>query len=87
MIAVSPKELDIILDIIKRHIPNCDVLAFGSRYKGNHEETSDLDLVVVGDGKVGCVVIGVNVNRKMRKSYKNKISKSYNEKVPFFIMI
>jgi type I restriction enzyme S subunit len=58
VIAVSPFELEIILDIIKKHVPDCDVLAFGSRYKWTCEETSDLDLAVVGNGKVGFGVIG-----------------------------
>jgi len=58
VIAVSPFELEIILDIIKKHVPDCDVLAFGSRYRWTCEETSDLDLAVVGKGKVGFGVIG-----------------------------
>jgi predicted nucleotidyltransferase len=57
MIAVSPLEMEIVLDILKKHVPHCDVLAFGSRYKGTNEETSDLDLAVVGKEKVGYNVI------------------------------
>ena len=53
MIAVSPVEMEIILAIIKRHVPDCDVLAFGSRFKGTHDDASDLDLAVVGQGKLG----------------------------------
>ena len=58
MIAVSPFEIEIILDIIKKHVPQCDVLAFGSRYKWTNEETSDLDLAVMGEDKVGFKIIG-----------------------------
>jgi len=48
MIAVSPSEMEIIQSIIKKHAPNCDVLAFGSRLKGTHSEASDLDLAIKG---------------------------------------
>ena len=57
MIAVSPAEMEIILDIIKKHVPNRDVLAFGSRYKWTHSDTSDLDLAITGGGKTGFDVI------------------------------
>ena len=50
-------EFFILYRIIKKHIPDCDVLAFGSRYKWTNEETSDLDLAVVGETKVGYRVI------------------------------
>ena len=57
MTAVSPAEMEIILAIIKKHVPECDVLAFGSRFKGTHEDTSDLDLAVVGKEKLGLALI------------------------------
>ena len=57
MIAVAPHEMDIILGIIKKHIPDCDVLVFGSRSKGTYKETSDLDLAVAGTTGVGFRVI------------------------------
>ena len=57
MIAVSSFELEIILKIIKKHVSRCDVLAFGSRYKWTNEETSDLDLAIIGYDKVGYSII------------------------------
>ncbi|MCL2837933.1 MAG: restriction endonuclease subunit S [Oscillospiraceae bacterium] len=57
MIAVSPFEMEIILNIIKKHTPNYDVLAFGSRYKWTNTETSDLDLALIGEDKIGYSVI------------------------------
>ena len=48
MIAVSPSEMEIILKIIKKHIHDCDVLAFGYRLKWRHNDASDLDLAIVG---------------------------------------
>jgi len=47
MICVSDFELDIILDIIKKYASDCDVLAFGSRYKWTPKDYSDLDLAFV----------------------------------------
>jgi len=58
MTAVSPAEMEIILAIIKKHVPECDVLAFGSRFRGTHEDTSDLDLAIVGKKKLGLSLIG-----------------------------
>ena len=57
MIAVNSSEMEIILDIIKKHAADCDVLAFGSRFKHTNTEISDLDLAVRGDEKVGYVKI------------------------------
>ena len=58
MIAVTPAEMEIILSIIKKHVPECDVLAFGSRFKGTHDNASDLDLAIVGKEKLGLSLIG-----------------------------
>ena len=58
MIAVSPAERETILAIIKKHVPDCDVLAFGSRFKGTHNDASDLDLAIVGKGKLGLSLLG-----------------------------
>jgi len=52
MIAVNPFEMEIILGIIKKHVPDCDVLAFGSRLKWTHSDASDLDLAIVGKEKL-----------------------------------
>jgi predicted nucleotidyltransferase len=57
LIAVSPLEFKIILNIIKKHVPGCDVLAFGSRCKGANEKTSDLDLAFVSKDKIDYAVI------------------------------
>ena len=46
MIAITDTELAILLNIIKQHVPASQVVAFGSRTKGNHRPSSDLDLAV-----------------------------------------
>jgi len=52
MIAVSPYEMEIIQKIIQKNVPHCDVLAFGSRLKWTHTDSSDLDLAVRGKEKL-----------------------------------
>ena len=51
MINVSDEQMKIITDIIKKHVSNCKVRAFGSRYKRTNKEYSDLDIAVVGEKK------------------------------------
>lgn len=52
MINVTEQELTIILAVIEKYIPNCEVRAFGSRIKGKIKAYSDLDLAIVGQGKL-----------------------------------
>jgi type I restriction enzyme S subunit len=47
LICVSDYEHKIIANIIKKHAHDCDVLAFGSRYKWTVKDYSDLDLAFV----------------------------------------
>jgi len=49
---VSDAEIKIIIDIIKKYVPDCEVWVFGSRYHGTAKESSDLDLVVIGEHKL-----------------------------------
>jgi len=58
MICVTENELNVIVDIIKKYIPNCEVRAFGSRYKGNPKIYSDLDLAIVGKERLGIALLG-----------------------------
>lgn len=48
-LAVEASELEIILDILRRHVPDREIWAFGSRVTGNAKPYSDLDLAVMGD--------------------------------------
>ena len=52
MIAVLPAEFHIILDILKKHVPGCQVLVFGSRYKHTHYDASDLDIAIKGQERL-----------------------------------
>ncbi|GHU46523.1 hypothetical protein FACS1894120_3490 [Clostridia bacterium] len=58
MIHVTDDEMLIIQDIIKEYAPDCDVLVYGSRYKGTHWKYSDLDLSFKGKKKLGLYRIG-----------------------------
>ncbi|MBS0351052.1 MAG: nucleotidyltransferase domain-containing protein [Proteobacteria bacterium] len=49
MLDITQKQLTIVQEILKTRVPNRTVLAFGSRAKGTATETSDLDLVILGD--------------------------------------
>ena len=52
MIDVSDKHFEIILDILARFVPECEVRAFGSRCNGKAKKYSDLDLAIVGKEKI-----------------------------------
>jgi predicted nucleotidyltransferase len=44
-----PGELEIVREILRRHVPEREVWAFGSRVKGRVKPYSDLDLAFLGD--------------------------------------
>jgi predicted nucleotidyltransferase len=46
-ILLPENELTIVKDILKQYIPDCQVLAFGSRIKGTAKKHSDLDLAIL----------------------------------------
>lgn len=48
MIDVSPHHFQIIKKILKKHVPGCEVRAFGSRVTQTAKSYSDLDLAIIG---------------------------------------
>lgn len=48
-IDISPAEWDIVSAILRRHVPDCAVWAFGSRAKWTAKPYSDLDLAIITD--------------------------------------
>lgn len=42
---LPPRYLDMVLDVLRRHLPEAEVWAYGSRVRGDYHDTSDLDLV------------------------------------------
>jgi predicted nucleotidyltransferase len=53
MINVSENELTIINGILSEYAPDCDVLAFRSRYYMKAKKYSDIDLAFIGNKKLG----------------------------------
>ena len=56
-IDLNPTHLETIQCILKEHVPDCEVRAFGSRAKWNARDYSDLDLAVVGQQPQGWQVL------------------------------
>ena len=52
MIDLSPSHLATVRDLLAKHVPGCAVRVFGSRVKWTAKSYSDLDLAVVGTGKL-----------------------------------
>lgn len=52
MIDVSPYQFELIKDILKKHVSDCEVRAFGSRVTWTAKDYSDLDLAIVGKEKL-----------------------------------
>jgi predicted nucleotidyltransferase len=52
MIDLAPLHLEKVLTILRQHVPQCEVRAFGSRVNRTAKDYSDLDLAVVGSGEL-----------------------------------
>ncbi|HNZ54790.1 MAG TPA: nucleotidyltransferase domain-containing protein [bacterium] len=52
MIDLSPKHLETVREILKYHLPVCEVRVFGSRIKGTAKSYSDLDIALVCKEKI-----------------------------------
>lgn len=51
-LGVSEKQKDLILKVVASVFPDVEILLFGSRQRGNHKITSDLDLCLKGKDKL-----------------------------------
>ena len=49
LIDIRPDHWDIVRDILRKHVPQYAVWAFGSRAKWSAKEYSDLDLAIITD--------------------------------------
>jgi predicted nucleotidyltransferase len=52
MLDLTDSQLEIIKNILRKHIPDCEVRVFGSRLTNKAKNYSDLDLVAVGQTKI-----------------------------------
>ena len=55
---IRPDHLKIVEEILEKHLPDREVWAFGSRVNGTAKETSDLDLVVIGENPLDFQTLG-----------------------------
>lgn len=61
MIETSPTQLKEVKRILREHVPDCEVRAFGSRVSGRVKPWSDLDLALVGEQPLGFRRLGLLV--------------------------
>jgi len=59
MIQISDKEMEIIMNIIKKYAGDCEVLIFGSKLKGTRKKFADLDLAFKCEGGLGLKKSGI----------------------------
>ena len=52
MINIPPFHLEIIKEILRKYVPNCEVRVFGSRIMHTVKNYSDLDITIVGKNKL-----------------------------------
>jgi predicted nucleotidyltransferase len=52
MIDIQEQDLAEVQRILREHVPDCEVRAFGSRIEGKAKKYSDLDLALVGKEKM-----------------------------------
>ncbi len=58
VLAVSPAHLSIVCEILRHHVPNIEVCAFGSRVTGAQKEYSDLDLAIMTKTPLSLATMG-----------------------------
>jgi type I restriction enzyme S subunit len=58
LIDIRPDYLQIVQDILQKHVPDREVWAFGSRVKWTAKQYSDLDLCVISDNPLAWNVLG-----------------------------
>jgi type I restriction enzyme S subunit len=58
MLDVSPTHLEIVRAILRNHVPDLEVFAFGSRVQGTARRYSDLDLAVMTQAPLCFAVLG-----------------------------
>ena len=63
-ISLEPQHLETVRSILARHVPDCEVRAYGSRVSGTARRYSDLDLVVAGDGALDWLLLA-----KLREAF------------------
>lgn len=58
LLDIRPDHLQIVQTILRQHVPNCPVWAFGSRAKWTAKDHSDVDLCIVSDKPLDFRLLG-----------------------------
>jgi predicted nucleotidyltransferase len=64
VIDIRPDHLEIVKNIFKGVLPDCEVFVFGSRAEGPAKEHSDLDLLIKGNSAIDKSII-----RKLKTAF------------------
>lgn len=56
-IDLSPEHLRLVRAILREHVPDRNVRAFGSRVTGNAKPMSDLDVCIMGEAPIGSATV------------------------------
>ncbi|HQT65422.1 MAG: hypothetical protein B7Z75_13195 [Acidocella sp. 20-57-95] len=51
-LTITPPQWAIVQEILHKHVPHCEVWAFGSRAKGTAKAFSDLDLAIIAEARL-----------------------------------
>lgn len=66
---IEPQHLEMVKNILQNHVPNLEILAFGSRVHGEHfKKFSDLDLAIISENPISF---------ELMYALKNDFSESY----------
>ncbi len=57
-IDIEPRDLATVHALLRRHVPEHEVRAFGSRVRGTSRRNSDLDLAIMTDTPLDAVCLG-----------------------------
>jgi len=66
MLKLTSQQLIIIKNILKQHVPECEIRIFGSRINGKARPYSDLDLAIIGKDK-----LPLRTRRQLQENFEN----------------
>ena len=58
MVSVTEREMEIIVNIVKSHVNESNIMVFGSRYYGTNRKFSDLDIAIRAICKIPLAKLG-----------------------------
>jgi predicted nucleotidyltransferase len=67
MIDIKSEHFEIVLNILKKYLKDCQIIIFGSRVTGNSNKFSDLDIVIDCNEKIKMSVL-FNLEEEFQES-------------------